>query len=87
MTDYPTYRLSPGQTDAHVRQMLREMASRLEKRRPEATFTAVGRIALIQAQTMTPSYAAALRAKCPLVYAPTTRAAYAVLLREIAGAR
>jgi hypothetical protein len=81
------YRLAPGQTEAHVRSLLRDMAHRLETNRPGAVFTAVGRIAIIQATTMSPPLARALRALAPEIVAPTTRAAYARLLREIAGER
>jgi hypothetical protein len=87
MSGRPTYRLAPGQTEAQVRSMLRDMAHRLETNRPAAVFTAVGRLALIQATTMSPPLAHALRARAPEIPAPTTRAAYAVLLRQIAGGR
>jgi hypothetical protein len=87
MSGRPAYRLAPGQTEDQVRNLLRDMAHRLETNRPEAVFTAVGRIAIIQATTMSPPLARALRAKAPEIPAPTTRAAYARLLREIAGAR
>jgi hypothetical protein len=87
MTERPTYRLPPGQTEAHVRSMLRDIARRLETHRPEAVFTKVGRLAIIQATTMSPPLARALRAKAPEIHTPTTRAAYAAVLRGIAGGR
>ncbi|MEU4169470.1 hypothetical protein AB0F46_21665 [Streptomyces sp. NPDC026665] len=86
MTSQSPYRLAPGQTESHVRSMLRDMAHRLETNRPDARFTAVGRIAIIQATTMSPPLARALRARAPEIATPTTRAAYAAVLREIAGA-
>lgn len=73
-----------SQTDALVKQMLVEMAGRLEANRPDATLTPTGRIALIQATTMSPTISSALRAKCPDVEKPMTRAAYAQLLRAAA---
>ncbi|WP_406365246.1 hypothetical protein [Streptomyces sp. NBC_00645] len=79
------YRLAPGQTEADVRSLLRDIARRLETNRPDAVFTAVGRITIIQATTMSPPLARALRAKAPEILASTTRAAYARQLREIAG--
>lgn len=87
MTERPTYRLPPGQTEAHVRSMLLDIARRLETHRPDAVFTKVGRLAIIQATTMSPPLARALRAKAPEIHTPTTRAAYAVRLREVADGR
>jgi hypothetical protein len=85
MTERPTYRLAPGQTEDHVHGMLRDIARRLETNRPDAVFTKVGRLAIIQATTMSPPLARALRAKAPEIVTPTTRGAYATVLREIAG--
>ncbi|WP_405909577.1 hypothetical protein OG742_37245 [Streptomyces sp. NBC_00828] len=87
MSDRPSYRLSPGQTEDLVRRLLLEMADHLETHRPDKILTAAGRIALIQVTTMSPPLGTALRAKAPQIDAPITRVAYATLLREIAGAR
>jgi len=73
-----------AQTAELVRQMLLEIAERLETRRPDVPLTAVGRIALIQATTMAPPLASALRAKAPEITGPITRRAYAAKLREAA---
>lgn len=74
-----------GQRDSLVRQMLLEMAERLETRRPDAPLTSVGRHALIQATTMDPALTPTLRERCPVVTAPVVRREYAARLREIAG--
>jgi hypothetical protein len=85
VTDRPSYRLSTGQTERLVDDMLREMADCLEQRRPDEPMTAVSRIALIQATTMTPSLARALRAKAPEITGQVVRREYAAQLRQIAG--
>ena len=74
-----------AQRDSLVRDMLREMAERLETRRPDAPLTTIGRHALIQATTMDPALAPALRARCPEITTPVIRRDYAAQLREIAG--
>ncbi|MFI1723907.1 hypothetical protein [Streptomyces sp. NPDC020489] len=73
-----------AQRNRLVRQMLSEMADRLEARRPGAPLTSVGRLALIQATTMDPALSSALRGRCPEVATPVVRRAYAARLREIA---
>ncbi|WP_327403850.1 hypothetical protein OG194_29715 [Streptomyces sp. NBC_01288] len=89
-TDQPPEQHSPEptnrnlSTDELVRQMLVEMAERLEANRPDVTLTPTGRIAIIQATTMSPNFSSALRAKAPDVEKPITRAAYAQLLRAAA---
>jgi len=70
---------------AEVRQMLLEIADRLERNRPDEPLTPTGRIALIQATTMAPPLAARLREQAPEITALITRRAYAAQLREIAG--
>ncbi|MEU6376786.1 hypothetical protein [Streptomyces sp. NPDC046909] len=67
-----------------VMQMLGEMAERLETHRPEEPFTPAARIAVIQATTMDPSLARALRLRAPEVTQPVTRGEYAARLREAA---
>jgi hypothetical protein len=68
-----------------VRQMLGEMANRLEVNRPDKPFNAVSRIAVIQATTMDPSLGRALRDLAPVVIGETTRRAYAAELRKVLG--
>jgi hypothetical protein len=82
MTDSPAYRLAPGQTEATVHGLLGEIATRLETHRPDAPFTAVARIAVIQATTMDPVLGRALRSVAPAVAGETTRQAYAATLRQ-----
>ncbi|MGW6210964.1 hypothetical protein [Streptomyces sp. NPDC055109] len=72
-------------TRAIVRQLLGEIADRLETRSPERQLTAVSRIAVIQATTMDPRLGRALREQAPEITGPVTRRAYAVQLRKIAG--
>lgn len=70
--------------NAQVQQMLGEMAERLETHRPDEPLTPAARIAVIQATTMAPPLARALRAKAPEITEPVTRRTYAAQLREIA---
>ncbi len=81
-----TGRYGRGQhlVDSQVRRMLSEMADRLETRRPDEPITAIGRHALIQATTMDPPLARALRAKAPEITGEVIRHDYATQLREIA---
>ncbi|MBK3572618.1 hypothetical protein JHN63_02020 [Streptomyces sp. MBT65] len=67
-----------------VRQMLGEMAERLETERPDQEFTPVARIALLQMTTTLPTLVPLLREQAPEVTARITRREYAALLREIA---
>ncbi|WP_330339382.1 hypothetical protein [Streptomyces sp. NBC_00557] len=76
---------SASTREAVVRQMLGEMADRLEKNRPDQPITAIGRIALIQATTMDPILSAALRRQVPEITGSVVRREYAAQLREIAG--
>lgn len=71
--------------DAEAAQMLREIADRLERNRADEPLTPTGRIALIQATTMSPPLARRLRDQAPEITERITRSAYAALLREIAG--
>lgn len=73
-----------AQTNRLVGQMLGEMAERLEVKRPAEPITAVGRIALIQATTMDPALAPALRARCPQITGSVLRCDYAAQLRQAA---
>ncbi len=66
-----------------VRQMLGEMAERLENERPDQEFTPVARIALLQMTTTLPSIVPLLREQAPEVTARITRREYAALLRKI----
>ncbi|EGX60117.1 hypothetical protein SZN_09351 [Streptomyces zinciresistens K42] len=70
--------------NAQVRDMLQQLADRLQTRRPDETLTATARIAAIQATTMDPPLARTLREHCPEVTGPITRSAYAALLRQAA---
>lgn len=79
------YGRSSNSIDAQVDQMLRDMAARLEQRRPDAPLTSVGRIALIQVTTMAPPYARRLRALAPEITGLITRRAYAAKLRALVG--
>ncbi|MEU9134621.1 hypothetical protein AB0D33_01400 [Streptomyces sp. NPDC048404] len=63
--------------------MLGEIATRLEANRPDKAFTAVSRIAVIQATTMDPVLGRALRDLAPDVIGETTRRAYAAQLRQV----
>lgn len=74
----------PASTEALVRSMLLELALRFETRRPDALVTAVGRIAAIQATTMTPTLGRMLRDRAPEITGPVTRRAYAEQLRAAA---
>lgn len=81
-----TGRYGRGQhlVDSQVRRMLLEMAERLETRRPDEPITAIGRQALIQATTMDPPLARALRAKAPEITGELIRRDYAATLRQVA---
>lgn len=73
-----------SQITDHLRQMLIEMAGRLEANRPAETLTAVGRIAALQVTTMDPSLSYRLRQLAPEIAGPVTRYDYAALLRKAA---
>jgi hypothetical protein len=75
--------LSSAQQRRIVRQLLGEIATRLETNRPDRMFTAVSRIAVIQATTMDPGLGRALRDLAPAVVGEITRRAYAAELRKI----
>jgi hypothetical protein len=81
-----TGRYGRGQhlVDSQVRRMLLEMAERLEARRPDEPITTIGRHALIQATTMDPPLARALRAKAPEITGEQVRREYANQLRKVA---
>ncbi|MGW0566104.1 hypothetical protein [Streptomyces tauricus] len=83
--DRPSYRLSSGQTEAQVDGMVRQIASRLTAHRPEMVLTAAARIAVVQATTMSPPLATALRGRLPEITGQITRAAYAARLLEDLG--
>lgn len=80
-----TGRYGRGQhlVDSQVRQMLLEMAERLETRRPDEPITTIGRHALIQATTMDPPLARALRTKAPEITGEQVRREYAAELRKV----
>lgn len=78
------FRPGAAQRASLVDEMVGEMADRLEAKRPDEPMTAVGRIALIQATTMDPILAPALRALCPEITAPIIRRDYAAQLRQAA---
>lgn len=82
----PTARYGRGTaaTNRLVRQMLGEIADRLEANRPDRQIGSIGRHALIQATTMDPTLARALRAQAPEITSPVIRRDYAAQLREIA---
>ncbi|MFJ1657188.1 hypothetical protein [Streptomyces anthocyanicus] len=73
-----------AQTLAVVRQLLGEMAGRLETKRPNATITTIGRHALLQATTMDPPVLRALRQHAPEIDVALTRRQYAARLRTAA---
>lgn len=76
------YRLAVGQTEAQVDGMVRQIAGRLTAHRPDMALTAAARIAVVQATTMSPPLAVALRARMPEITTDITRAAYAARLLE-----
>ncbi|MFF6985627.1 hypothetical protein [Streptomyces sp. NPDC010273] len=82
----PRYGRRRSQRATLVRQMLGEMAERLENDRPDDQFTPVARIALLQMTTALPAFVPLLREQAPEVTARITRREYAAVLREIAGA-
>jgi len=84
----PTARYGRGtaHTNRLVRQMLGEMADGLEANRPDQPLTPTSRIAIIQATTMDPTLARALREQAPEITAPVVRRDYAAQLRKIAEA-
>ncbi|MFJ4322226.1 hypothetical protein ACIP3A_03770 [Streptomyces tricolor] len=87
-TAHPQFGRPPTTKAALVRTMLGEMADRLEANRPDEPITAIGRLALIQATTMDPVLAPALREAAPEIPEATgsvVRREYAAQLREIAG--
>jgi len=75
-----------GQGQQLVRQMLTEMADRLETVRPDEPITTIGRQALIQATTMAPQLTGALQDLAPEITGSVVRREYGAQLREIAGA-
>lgn len=77
-------RRGTAQRNELVRQMLGEMADRLEATRPDEPITAVGRLALIQATTMDPVLTPALRELVPEITGEIVRRDYGARLREIA---
>lgn len=79
------YGRAAAKVDGQVRTMLLEMAGRLETHRPDEPLTTAARIALIQATTMAPPLARALRDQAPEIVGPVIRRDYAAQLREIAG--
>lgn len=81
MTNGPARRRTPGRTEEIITSLLLEIAGRLETNRSDQPLTAVSRIAVIQATTMSPPLARALRARAPEVTAPVTRREYAARLR------
>lgn len=87
-TAHPQHGHSQATTDALVSTMLTEIADRLEENRPLQPITAIGRLALLQATTMDPCLAPALRAAAPEIPEDpgfVVRREYAAQLREIAG--
>ncbi|WPP30017.1 hypothetical protein [Streptomyces sp. CL7] len=81
------YGRRPGSVDRLVRQMLHEMADKLEKNRPDEPITTIGRHALLQATTMDPPLLRALREVAPEIDGELVRRDYAAQLRETAVAR
>lgn len=75
----------PGLTRDLVPQMLREMADKLERLRPDEPITTIGRHALLQATTMNPPLLRALREAAPEINDSLVRREYAAQLRQIAG--
>lgn len=75
-----------AEADVQARRMLGEMADRLEAHRAGQVITALGRRALIQATTMDPAIAPALRRLVPVIVWPVTRREFATQLRQIAEA-
>ncbi|WP_314411396.1 hypothetical protein [Streptomyces sp. DSM 40484] len=85
-TDQPAYRLAAGQTEEQVSAYVRQVAGRLTTHRPDMDLTPTARLAVVQATTMSPPLAAALRARLPEITTPITRAAYAArLLQDLGG--
>ncbi len=80
------YRLGVGQTEEQVSAYVRQIVARLTTHRPDMALTPTARIAVIQATTMSPPLAAALRARLPEATGQITRAAYAArLLQDLNG--
>jgi hypothetical protein len=79
------YGRGPAATDHLVRQLLTEMADKLERVRPGEPITTIGRHALLQATTMDPPLLRALRAQAPEITGSLVRRDYAAQLRQIAG--
>lgn len=83
-----SYRLAVGQTEEQVSELVRQIAGRLSAHRPDMALTPAARIAVVQATTMSPPLAAALRARLPEITTAVTRAAYAArLLADLDGAK
>ncbi|WP_328439347.1 hypothetical protein OHA71_23705 [Streptomyces sp. NBC_00444] len=80
------YLRASAQRQTLVRQMLVDMADRLEANRPDQPLTPVGRIALIQATAMAPNLSRLLRVQAPEITASVTRREYAAQLRRNAEA-
>ncbi|MGW5509912.1 hypothetical protein ACWEV9_19370 [Streptomyces albogriseolus] len=78
------YGRRPGATSRLVRQMLHEMADKLERVRPDEPITTIGRHALLQATTMDPPLLRALREVAPEIDGELIRRDYAAQLRETA---
>ncbi|MGW2170388.1 hypothetical protein ACWC1C_07630 [Streptomyces sp. NPDC001705] len=74
-----------AQTQALIKQLLGEMADRLETNRPNAPINVISRHALLQATTMDPPLLRALRAAAPEIEHTRIRRDYAAELRQIAG--
>lgn len=68
-----------------VKQLLVEIAERLETNRPNAIMTTISRHALLQATTMDPPLLRALRDVAPEIEHTVVRRDYAAVLRQIAG--
>ncbi|MFF8485186.1 hypothetical protein [Streptomyces antibioticus] len=79
----PAHGRGQAHVEAQVRTMLGKIAARLEHNRPDQPLTATARLAVLQATTMDPVLARALRITAPEITGPVTRAAYAARLRQI----
>ncbi|MFG2679208.1 hypothetical protein [Streptomyces sp. NPDC048392] len=81
----PRYDRPSAQTQRLVKEMLGEIADRLDANRPNALMTTIGRHALLQAATMDPPLLRALRDVAPEIDHTVPRREYAAELRQIAG--
>ncbi|WP_326728997.1 hypothetical protein [Streptomyces phaeochromogenes] len=76
----------PSETrESTVSTLLLQIADRLAGRRPGNTFTATGRLAIIQATTLDPVLIRLLGERMPEIAGPVSRGAYSVMLRALAG--